>query len=273
MKRSLAMSLAEQLAVEYSAKARAYDRLWAPVLRPFVVPLLDTLPLRAAVRVLDLGAGTGHLAQPIRERAPGSTIVLADRAVGMLRLAPTGTRASRIVVDAQDLAFAAGVFDVAVLAFVLFHVPDPRAALREVRRVLRPGGVIGVVTWSEVEAMPAIEIWKEELDAAGAAPVARDPKLIQDALMNTPDKLAALLSECGFVDAHATQARFEHRFTAATLLEVQVGVCGAGRRLQTLAPEGAATCRARVAARLHQLSDEELAFRPDVNWGVGTAPN
>jgi ubiquinone/menaquinone biosynthesis C-methylase UbiE len=265
--------LVEQLAAEYSAKASAYDQFWAPVLRPFALPLLDALPLGGSRRVLDLGAGTGYLAHSIRARAPHSAIVLADCAVGMLQLAPTETWTSRVAVDAQDLAFAAGVFDVAVLAFVLFHVPDPRAALREVRRVLRPGGVIGITTWSEVEAMPAFDLWTQELDAAGAATVPRDPRMIQDALMDTPDKLAALLSESGFVDVRATQARFEHRFTPATLLDVQVGVCGAGRRLRTMTPEGAATCQARVAARLQQLSDEELAFRPDVNWGFATAPD
>jgi len=215
---------------------------------------------------------TGHLASPIGERAPTATVVLADRAIGMLRLAPSGVRTPRVVVDAQALGFAAVTFDVAVLAFVLFHVPDPRAALREVRRVLRPGGSIGVVTWSAVEAMPAFDVWQEELEAAGAAAVARDPKLVQDALMDTPDKLGGLLRECGFVDARARQVRCEHRFTAASLVEVQTRVGAAGRRLRTLTPERAAACRSRVVARIHALSQDELAFRPDVNWAVASAP-
>src|SRR5262249_19251521 len=148
----------------------------------------------------DLGAGTGHLHDPIRARAPECDLVLADRAAGMLRLAPTGTRTSRVVVDAHHLAFADGVFDVAVLAFVLFHLPEPKGGLREARRVLRPGGVIGVVTWGASAAMPGGEVSTEELDALGAAPDSRNPSTMQHALMDTPEKLSSLLVECGFGD-------------------------------------------------------------------------
>lgn len=63
----------------------------------------------------------------------------------MLRRAPPGSPLA--VADAGRLAFADAVFDVAVLASMLFHVPDMVAALAEARRVLCPSGAVGVTTW------------------------------------------------------------------------------------------------------------------------------
>jgi len=101
--------------------------------------LADALVARSPVpldgaRVLDVGAGTG-VAGEAALRAGASRVVAVDLAVGML-----GLRDPRIVAAAADavrLPFPDRSFDVAVAAFSLGHVPDPGAALVELRRVAR----------------------------------------------------------------------------------------------------------------------------------------
>lgn len=126
-----------------------YDR-WAPVYddadpstrleEPVVRALCG--PVRGR-RALDLGCGTGRYARLLA--AGGARVVGLDLSWGMLRRARStgGTTPARwIQGSAETLPFAAGVFDVVVSGLVLDHLPDPRPCMREVARVLRPGGVV-----------------------------------------------------------------------------------------------------------------------------------
>jgi SAM-dependent methyltransferase len=255
------------LAAEYSAKAEAYARLWAPVLGPLAVPLLDELPLRSARCVLDLGTGTGELLPVLRGRAPGARVVGLDRAEGMLRLARAD---ARLAGDAQSLPLASDSLDVALLAFMLFHLPDPDACLAEVLRVLNIGGSIGIVTWGADPEVPGMAIWSRALDAAGARPDPRDPGLMQQSRMDTPAKLAALLAGAGFASIHAMAARFEHPFTVGELIALQLGVGMPGRRIGSLAPAEREACIDQVAGKLDVLPD--LVYRPEVVWAVARKP-
>jgi len=158
------------LAAEYSANAADYARYWAPVIGPMARPLLDALAAAEAELVLDLGCGTGDLLPHLRAAFPASQTVGVDRAEGMVRIAQRSSGGALAVMDGQELALAGETFDVAVAAFMLFHLPDPTAGLREIRRVLRGGGAVGIATWGKGPDDPWIAIWKEELENHGAGP-------------------------------------------------------------------------------------------------------
>ena len=259
------------LAREYSEKADAYARLWSPVIAPMAQPLIDNLPLADARWVLDVGAGTGALVPALCAAAPAARVLAVDRAHGMLRLAPRHVKYPLVVMDAQSLAIRSRIADVATLVFMLFHVPDPVAALRDVRRVLCPGGSAGIVTWGSDQGVPGLSIWKEELDAAGAAPDPRDPIVMQQEKMDTPEKMSALLAAAGYTALRAWTRVFEHRWTVDEVVQVQLGCGMSARRIANLSPEAAAACEARVRRRMALLPAEALVHRPEVLFATATA--
>ena len=95
-------------------------------------------------RVLEVGCGPGELAARIREEV-GAEVVAIDISPRMVELA-RGRGVDARLGDVCDLPFAAGEFDCAVAAWMLYHVPDVDAGLAELARVLRPGGRLVAVT-------------------------------------------------------------------------------------------------------------------------------
>lgn len=261
------------LAREYSDKADAYAGQWSPVIAPMAKPLLARLPLAMARWVLDLGAGTGALLGDLGAAAPAARILAVDRSDGMLRIAHGQTKHPLAVMDAESLAIRSESVDVATLVFMLFHVPDPVTALREVSRVLRPGGAVGIVTWGRDDGVPGLAIWKEELDAAGAAPDFRDPVVMQQARMDTPDKLSALLASAGYTAVRTWAQVFEHRWTIDDVVKVQLGCGMAARRIGSLAPGKATDCEARVRQRMAGLPADALIHRPEILFATASRPN
>jgi len=259
------------LAAEYSEKADAYREHWSPVIGPMAMPLLEHLPLPTSAWILDVGAGTGAHLELLAGQAPKARIVGVDRAHGMLRLA-RHTRGLLAAMDAEALALRPGRLDVATLIFMLFHVPDPVAALVEVRRVLRHGGTIGVVSWGRDEGMPGLAIWKEELDALGAAPDPRNPVVMQQERMNTPGKLSALLQQAGFVGERSWTQVFESPWTIDQIVETQLGCGLTARRIGSLSTRDAIECEARVRRRLGELGPDAFIYRPEILFATASAP-
>jgi SAM-dependent methyltransferase len=229
--------------------------------------LVRAMPLADAEAVLDVGAGAGALIPDLKAAAPRAWVVGVDGAIGMLRVARANVSVPLAAMDIQQLAIRDSVFDAALLAFVLFHLPDPVQGLSEIGRVLRPGGVLGVTTWGTGQGFPASAVWDEELAAAGAGPDPFDTEG-RDDLMNTPEKLTALLGEAGFTLIEAWSERFEHRWTAESLTEQRTN-CGAyRRRIDTLDEEARGSCLARVRERLDALGEEDLVYRPEINFAI-----
>ncbi|OYQ31348.1 hypothetical protein CHU95_19460 [Niveispirillum lacus] len=116
-------------------------------------PLLDLAGATPGQAVLDLAAGVGEPSISQADRLRGNGLVVASDLVpamvnGLSRRA--GAHPSPplpVAADMQALPFASGSFDIVLCRFGLMFVPDTQAALREMRRVLRPGGAAVLAVW------------------------------------------------------------------------------------------------------------------------------
>jgi ubiquinone/menaquinone biosynthesis C-methylase UbiE len=119
-------------------------------------------------RILDIGCGAGTITAGLAAAAAPGRLCAVDLSAEALTQARSALAAHSTVdfavADVHALQFAAGSFDVVHAHQVLQHVTDPVAALREMRRVCRPGGVVGArdgdyaaMTWYPEE--PALDEW------------------------------------------------------------------------------------------------------------------
>ena len=99
-------------------------------------------------RVLDLATGSGDLALAMQKAMPASTIVGADFCLPMLQVAARKGLRPLVVADGTRLPFADGAFDAVTVAFGLRNMESWPNALREVSRVLAPGGHLLVLDFS-----------------------------------------------------------------------------------------------------------------------------
>jgi ubiquinone/menaquinone biosynthesis C-methylase UbiE len=199
--------------------------------------------------------------------APSAEVIGADLSLGMILEAPDDF--PRAVMDAARLAFEKHSFDVIILAFVLFHLPEPILALKEAARVLRGGGSIGTLTWGTVPGYPALEIWNETLDAAEAAPM---DGLSRHYLVDSPEKMRAMLELADFVSVKTWTRRFEHRQSLEEFLAHRTGHGASRRRLDSLPARVQKTCIETARSRLIELTPEDFTDRSDVVYTVAATP-
>ena len=120
------------------------------------MPLVAAVAAAKPERVLEVGCGWGELAEWIG-RDTGAEVVATDLSPHMVDLARERGVDARIA-DVQDLPFEDGEFDVAVAAWMLYHVPDLDRGVAELARVLRPGGRLVAVTNSRFHLLELREL-------------------------------------------------------------------------------------------------------------------
>ena len=151
--------------------------------------------VRAPRRVLDVGCGTGILLPSVLEQIPGvECVVELDFALEMLqqnsRKFPD-QRVRRVCADVMRLPAAAGSFDLVLCFGILPHLEDGQAALTELLRVLRPGGVLSVGHLAGSRELNAFH-------GSLAGPVSHD-------VLPASDILARALTDSGAVQIHTEE--------------------------------------------------------------------
>ncbi len=140
--------IAEAYGAAGPAWARGPDRLYGRLAEG----LVTACPPLAGRLALDVGAGTGALSRAIA--AAGGEVVAVDLSVGMLAQ-HRAVRPPAVAADAMRLPFPPARFDATLAAFVLNHLPDPTAALREASRVTRGGGTVAASSFDASWTHPA----------------------------------------------------------------------------------------------------------------------
>jgi len=188
----------------HSFAAAEQDRLirQARFLAPWVQPGID---FAACAAVLEVGCGVGAQMQVLLERFPGLQITGVDHSAAQLARArvvlhePLAAGRARLARGSgYALPFPNAAFDGAYVIWVLEHLAEPSAALREIRRVLRPGA-----------ALYCTEVFNAGLHTEPACPAMAEYwqafNALQRRLGGDPDvgiRLGALLDASGFADVH-----------------------------------------------------------------------
>jgi ubiquinone/menaquinone biosynthesis C-methylase UbiE len=164
------------IAAVFGRAAPAYERAGPPFFGIVARRLVTLARLPAGARVLDVATGAGAaLFEAVRRVGPAGSVVGVDLAAPMVTEARRRGRQARIgtatlaVMDAEALGFRAAVFDAALCASALYLLPNPGAALRGFRRVLRPGGTLAVAVFGA--DLDERWSWRGELLARLAPPL------------------------------------------------------------------------------------------------------
>jgi SAM-dependent methyltransferase len=256
------------------ADAEAYDRFmgrWSRLIAPL---LADFARLPDSGRVLDVGSGTGALSL---ELARSATVTGIDPSKEYVAYAasrnPLPGRAAFEVGDAQSLRFGDASFAAAVSLLVFNFIPDPLKALREVRRVTRPGGPIAAAVWDYGGRMGMLRAFWDAAVQTDPGAAKRDEKHMP---LCRSGELAKLWTEGGL--ENVVEQPLEVTTTFSSFADFWdpflLGQGPAGAYVRALPEDRVKALRSALKRRL-SVSDETARFSlPARVWAVrGAVPS
>jgi SAM-dependent methyltransferase len=255
----------------WSAVAPAWDRYRAHVEKtkaPATMALLEALHLTPGERLLELGAGTGELAVQLAAGVAPGQVIASDVAPAMVALLESTlhdtANATAEQLDACALALPDASVDVVVFRMGLMLMEEPSAALREIRRVLRAGGRLGLVVWAGPEHNPwmvavGMSAMIHGLVSGGPPTGPGGPFSLSD-----PDGLRALVAAAGFGDVDVAPVETPSRFAdEAEHFETVSSLAGPlGAALATASADSLAAVRETTAEIVRQYKTQEGLILP-----------
>ncbi len=143
--------MTEAVRGQFDRLAPTYDRRWRRYIERTVDATVRRVKARPGERVLDLGAGTGALTRALLRAERALRVVALDLSGAMLRCGAAAGAGwiGAVHGNASALPFADSSFDHVVSSSAFHYWPDPARALREIHRVLRPGGACVITDWCD----------------------------------------------------------------------------------------------------------------------------
>ena len=194
----------------FGRTADRYDRVGSPLFAPLGRRLVELAEVAPGATVLDIATGTGAVLVPAAEAAgPEGRVIGVDLSPDMVHAANRAIaehglagRAEARVGDAEHLDHLPDdAFDAVLCGCAISFFPDPDRAVAEFRRVLRPGGTIGLSRWTETD--PRWSWYPELLERLDVHP--------RRLMTGSPDS-ATTLAGAGFEDVAITVDHFELLF-------------------------------------------------------------
>jgi ubiquinone/menaquinone biosynthesis C-methylase UbiE len=272
-------------AERYDRIAEGYARWWAPVIAPSARAVLDRLDDALdgrAVRLLDVGSGTGTLSLAALQRWPDARVDAIDASTEMVAATRTtaatishaDTRFRAVTAFADELPFPDDTFDAVMSSFVLQLVPNRFRALREIRRVLRPGGLLAYVTWvSDTRRWKADEILDDLLDELEFDGPDDDEPAPPAGAGDLPsvESAAAGLRRAGFHAVTAEGGTLRHRFDPESYTGF-ITEFDEQQLADSMEPALRARFERELRARLARLDPDDLLFESPIAYATGRKP-
>jgi SAM-dependent methyltransferase len=249
----------------------AYERMMGIWSRLTGEIFLDWLAPRSALRWIDVGCGNGAFTELLAERCTPAQIQGIDPSDGQLAFArgrPSAGVANFQKGDAMALPFAENSFDDAVMALVIFFVPEPAKGVAEMVRVVSPGGIVSAYAWDVLGGgLPAAPI-QAEMRAMGMTPPL-PPSFEASRLESLRDLWTGAgldAVETREITVQRTFANFED-FWAINQLGASIAAVVA-----TMSPTDAELLKSRVSKRLPTDAAGRITYSARANAVKGRAP-
>ena len=233
---------------------------------------LDWLAPQAGLRWIDIGCGSGAFTDLLVQRcAPVETqgVDPSEAQLVFARARPGAQGASFQQGDAMALSFSEKRFDAAVMALVIFFVPEPTRGVAEMVRVVRPGGTVAAYAWDMLGGGFPFEPIYAELRAVGVV-----PPLPPSVGASRADALRDLWTGAGLEAVEAREIIVQRTFTDFDDFWDKTTILGTMRpSIAAMARDDAERFKERVRACLPPDSEGRITYSARANAIKGRVPN
>jgi SAM-dependent methyltransferase len=238
-----------------------YDAVYASLCAHTIPALLDAAAVSDGSALLDVGTGTGTVARAALAR--GARVTAVDAEPSMLDLARMkAPGAEFLLAVVPDLPFEPATFDAVAGNFVLDHFGRPKAALRALRNVAKPGGRVAFTLWPAERSAGRTLFSRTGTATEGWIPRQMPPLVLADDYPRTEEGLAGLFGEVGLTEVTTGVIDWEHLTTADEWwMSMGSGIGPSGRTYQAQTSEVRAAFRENYLRIAAEMTDEDGTLR------------